>query len=90
MIRKTVAGWFNMPLEMLNVSAIYTFPYTAFSLVRAGLGIALCKNDILNTKQSTLRFIPIENPIALPLQLLWRRYSAMSQVALKFLDAINE
>lgn len=90
MIRKTVAGWFNMPLEMLNVSAIYTFPYTAFSLVRAGLGIALCKNDILNTKQSTLRFIPIENPIALPLQLLWRRDSAMSQVALKFLDAINE
>lgn len=90
MIRKIVAGWLNMPLEMLNVSSVYTFPYTASSLVQAGLGIALCKDAILNTSQSNLRFIPIEDPISLPLQLLWRRDSAMSQVALKFLDVVTE
>lgn len=89
LIRNIVAGWLNMPLEMLNISAIYTFPYTAFSLVRAGLGIALCKDEILNTKQSDLRFIPIEDPISLQLHLLWRRDNAMSQVALKFLEKIE-
>lgn len=89
-IRKTVAGWLNCPLDQLNVAAIYTFPFTALSLVEAGLGIALCKDSILNTKPTDMRFIPLEMPLSMQLHLLWRRDSPLNQVALLFLDSLQK
>lgn len=89
-IRKIVAGWLNCPLELLNITAIYTFPFTAVSLVHAGLGIALCKDSILNTRPTDMKFIPLKSPLSMQLHLLWRRDSAMNQVALKFLEKVQK
>ncbi|AXQ78468.1 LysR family transcriptional regulator [Streptococcus chenjunshii] len=74
-----------------RIVASYNLLYNASLLVKAGVGIALCLDGIIDTSYdgSELQFIPFSQKNFDPLQIIWKKQSSQSAAAKKFLDILQ-
>ncbi|WP_274656581.1 LysR family transcriptional regulator [Streptococcus equinus] len=75
-----------------HIVATYNLLYNASLLVKAGLGIAICLGDIINTAytDSELKFIPFATQKHDSLQILWKKQSTQSPSTKLFLKLMQE
>ncbi len=75
-----------------HIVATYNLLYNASLLVKAGLGIAICLGDIINTAytDSELKFIPFATQKNDSLQILWKKQSTQSPSTKLFLKLMQE
>lgn len=75
-----------------HIVATYNLLYNASLLVKAGLGIAICLGDIINTfyTDSELKFIPFATQKHDSLQILWKKQSTQSPSTKLFLKLMQE
>ncbi len=75
-----------------HIVATYNLLYNASLLVKAGLGIAICLSDIINTAytDSELKFIPFTTQKNDSLQILWKKQSTQSPSTKLFLKLMQE
>ncbi|WP_286782822.1 LysR family transcriptional regulator [Streptococcus sp. UBA4344] len=75
-----------------HIVATYNLLYNASLLVKAGLGIAICLGDIINTSyaDSELKFIPFATQKHDSLQILWKKQSTQSPSTKQFLKIMRE
>lgn len=75
-----------------HIIATYNLLYNASLLVKAGLGIAICLGDIINTSytDSELKFIPFATQKHDSLQILWKKQSTQSPSTKLFLKLMQE
>jgi DNA-binding transcriptional LysR family regulator len=74
-----------------NNPSTYNLLYNAALMVKAGVGIALCLDGIIDTtyENSELVFIHLEASTD-SLQVLWKKGTSLSPVAKKFLEILKE
>ena len=74
-----------------RIVATYNLLYNAALMVKAGVGIALCLDGIIDTtyENCELVFIPLEASTD-SLQVLWKKGTSLSPVAKKFLEILKE
>ena len=57
----------------LNIVAKYNLLYNASIMVEEGVGHALCIGGIVNTNNTSLRFIPLQQNIKSSLSVVWKK-----------------
>ncbi len=75
-----------------RIVATYNLLYNASLLVKAGVGIALCLGNIIDTSypESDLTFVPFAEPNHDTLQILWKKQNTQSPSTKQFLKIIQE
>lgn len=75
-----------------QIVASYNLLYNASLLVKAGVGIALCLDGIIDTsyEDSPLKFIASDTDQTNQMQIIWKKQSTQSPIAKKFLNILKE
>ncbi len=75
----------------IKVVATYTLLYNASTLVKEGVGIAICLDGIVQTdfEASPLTFLPFEQENTDSLQILWKKEGVQSNLARHFLASLK-
>lgn len=85
-----LAQWCGTDAEKLNVVATYNLIFNAVFLVEAGMGNAICLENLVNTAQSdTLCFCPLDPPSYATPVLIWKRGKTLSKASAVFLEEIK-
>lgn len=78
-------------LSKLHIAATYNLIYNASLLVEDGLGYAICFDKLINTGgDSPLTFIPLNPPLEIHGNLVWKKYEVLSTAVKLFLDEIQQ
>ena len=78
-------------LPLPRVAATYNLIYNAGLMVEAGMGCALCIDELINTEGNhPLTFVPIEPAIQADVYLFSKKYQVFSKAAKLFLDRLRE
>lgn len=78
-------------LSKLHIAATYNLIYNASLLVEDGLGYAICFDKLINTGgDSPLTFIPLNPPLEIHGNLVWKKYEVLSPAVKLFLDEIQQ
>ena len=78
-------------LSKLHITATYNLIYNASLLVEDGLGYAICFNNLINTTgDSPLTFVPLDPPVEIHGNLIWKKYELQSPAVKLFLDEIQQ
>lgn len=90
--RSDLRGWFGMPTEELNVVARFDLIFYAKLMVRAGLGYAITIDNMLSgdDKDGDLCFKPLDPPLSMRMNIIWRKYAVLSKATKKFLQYVRE
>lgn len=82
--------WLRKDFSELNIVATYNLLFNGSLMVDEGLGYALCLDGIINTSgNSNLCFKPLEPPLELGMNLVWKKYQVFSKGAEKFLEQLK-
>lgn len=82
--------WLKKDFSELNIVATYNLLFNGSLMVDEGLGYALCLDGIINTSgNSNLCFKPLEPPLELGMNLVWKKYQVFSKGAEKFLKQLK-
>ena len=77
--------------ERLNVVATFNLPYNGAVLVRAGLGIMLSFDNLIDTSEnSDLTFRPLTPRLESEGHIIWKKYQVFHPVAQALLDLLKE
>lgn len=77
--------------ERLNVVATFNLPYNGAVLTRAGLGIMLCFDGLIDTgADSDLCFRPLHPRLESDGNVIWKKYQVFNPVAQSLLDLMKE
>lgn len=93
--RQTMAGgqlssWLKAEPEKLNVVATYNLLFNASLLVEAGLGYALCLDDIVDASgEGDLCFRPFKPALASHVELAWKKHQVFSKASELLLERIR-
>lgn len=89
--RNALSGWYGKDTEKLNIVATYNLIFNAVFLVEAGMGNALCLENLVKTpKNGELCFCPLDPPsYAAPL-LVWKKGKTLSKASAVFLEEIKK
>lgn len=75
----------------LNIVATFNLPYNGAVLVRAGLGIMLCFDKLIDTGDaSDLCFRPLTPQLESEGNIIWKKYQVFNPVAQALLDLMQE
>lgn len=86
-----LSQWCRNNIDALNIVATYNLIYNAVFLVEAGIGNALCLENLVNTSQSsTLCFCPLDPPSYETPVLVWKRGKTLSKASGVFLEEIRK
>jgi len=86
-----LSQWLNADADSLEIVASYNLIFNAVFLVEAGVGNAICLNNLVDTPQdSPLCFRPLYPPSYAELTLVWKRGRALSQAAEIFLKEVRK
>jgi len=86
-----LSQWCGNDTDSLNVVATYNLIFNAVFLVNAGIGNALCLENLVNTAQSsTLCFCPLEPPSYATPMLIWKKGKTLSKASAVFLEEIKK
>ena len=82
--------WLKKDFSELNIVATYSLLFNGSLMVDEGLGYALCLDGIINTSgNSNFCFKPLEPPLELGMNLVWKKYQVFSKGAEKFLEQLK-
>ncbi|MEE0509671.1 MAG: LysR family transcriptional regulator [Peptococcaceae bacterium] len=77
--------------DRLNIVATFNLPYNGAVLVRAGLGIMLCFDNLIDTSDtSDLCFRPLTPRLESEGNIIWKKYQVFNPVAQALLDYMKE
>lgn len=77
--------------DRLNIVATFNLPYNGAVLVRAGLGIMLCFDKLIDTDDaSDLCFRPLTPQLESEGNIIWKKYQVFNPVAQALLDLMQE
>lgn len=86
-----LSKWFDGSVEELNVVGSYNLIFNAVFLVEAGVGNAICLDNLVDTPEdSPLCFRPLYPPSRAELTLVWKRGKPLSQAAELFLKEVKK
>lgn len=86
-----LSQWCGKDMDSLHIVATYNLIYNAVFLVEAGIGNALCLENLVNTDQSsTLCFCPLDPPSYATPMLIWKKGKKLSKASEVFLEEIKE
>ena len=94
--RQTTEGsplekWMQLGLEQWNVVATYNLLYNGSLMVDEGMGYALCLDKLVNTTgDSPLCFRPLEPPLEIGMNIVWKKYPIFSKASKKFLHHLQQ
>lgn len=90
-IQSSLSQWIQCGWEDLNVVAYYNLIYNAAFLVEAGVGNAICLDNLVNTSEdSPMCFRPLDPPITAELTLVWKHGQSLSKAAELFLAELRK
>ena len=88
---KKITTYFADTLPSLNVVATYNLIYNAGLMVEAGIGYALCIDDLINTEgDHPLTFVPVRPELQSNVYLFTKKYQAFSKATKLFLERLGE
>lgn len=82
--------WFKSDFDKVNIVATYTLIYNASIMVKDGIGYAMCLDKIINTKGSSLCFIPLKPKLEAELNIVWKKEQIFSPASKIFLDKLHD
>lgn len=86
-----MAAFFADNLPSLHIAASYNLIYNAGLMVEAGMGYALCIDELINTEGNhPLTFVPLTPVLPSDVYLFTKKYQVFSKAAKLFLDRIQE
>ena len=84
-----MATLYANPLPSPKIAATYNLIYNAGLMVEAGIGYALCIDNLINTQgDHPLTFVPIEPAIQADVYLFSKKYQVFSKATKLFLDRL--
>ncbi len=82
--------WFGDEFDNLNITATYNLIYNAAIMVKAGVGIAVTLDKLVDTsKDSELAFRPFSPRLESGLDIVWKKYQVFSPAAKLFMDKLK-
>lgn len=82
--------WLGCDITDLDVAATYNLIYNAARMVEEGVGLALTLDRLVSTgEDSPLCFRPLEPPIEVGLDIVWKKYQVLSKAAQLFLGQLQ-
>ncbi len=85
-----LSSWLKADYGKLNIVSSYNLLFNASLLVEAGLGYALCLDNIVNTAdESSLCFRPFKPALQSQVNLVWKKYQVFSKGSEFFLEKIR-
>lgn len=86
-----ITTFFPDTLSSPNTVASYNLIYNAALMVEAGMGYALCIDDLINTEgEHPLTFVPITPALRSNVYLFTKKYQVFSKATKLFLDRLEE
>lgn len=86
-----LSSWAGEDTKTLNIVATYNLIYNAVFLVEAGIGNAIClENLVPESQDSPLRFCPLDPPSHAVPMLIWKRGKTLSKAAAVFLEEVKK
>lgn len=85
-----LSSWFKADYSKLNLVASYNLLFNASLLVEAGIGYALCLDNIVNTAGgSNLCFRPLKPVLQSQVNLVWKKHQMFSKPSELFLNMVR-
>ncbi len=85
-----LSSWMKIEPEKLNCVASYNLLFNASILVAAGVGYALCLDNIIDTTGDTdLCFRPLSPPLESHVDLIWKKHQVFSKASKLFLERVR-
>lgn len=88
LVDNQLSEWLGGNLNQLNISGTYNLLYNASLLIKDGNLTALCIDGIINTQESSLKFIPFNPPLTANVNIIWKKNQVFSNAANLFLKNI--
>lgn len=88
---RQLTTFFSDTLPTPSLVATYNLIYNAGLMVEAGIGYALCINDLINTEgEHPLKFVPLSPAMQSNVYLFTKKYQVFSKATKLFLDRLCE
>lgn len=88
-VNELFENWLGHSTEDFHVISTYNLLYNASILVNAGVGAALCLDNIINTNHTGLTFVPLAPTIHSKASLVWLKGRPLSEAATAFLNQLK-
>lgn len=88
--KKEINAWFNDKTDNLNIIATYNLAYNASLMAEENLGYVLTLNNLINTADSNLKFLPLYPETTIDIKLVWKKYRINSKAVERFLNEIEK
>lgn len=88
LVHQQISNWFGVNLDQLEVVGTYTLLYNASLLVKTSNNAALCIDGIINTKENSLKFIPLNPPLTVNTNIIWKKGQVFSSASQVFRDTL--
>ncbi len=88
--RDEFKDWFKGGVRGLNIIATYNLIYNAALMVDEGLGYALTLENLVNTSNTNMKFVPLKPQLTVEMYLVWKKHQVFSRAAQLFMNAIKE
>ena len=86
-----ITTFFSDELVTPQIAATYNLIFNAGLMVEAGIGYALCIDELINTAgDHPLTFIPLEPSLRSNVMFFTKKYQVFSKAAKLFLDRLKE
>jgi len=82
-------NWLGHSTDQFHIISTYNLLYNASILVSAGVGAALCLDNIINTNHTALTFVPLTPTIQSMASLVWLKGRPLSDAATAFLNQLK-
>ncbi|MDG2979253.1 LysR family transcriptional regulator [Latilactobacillus curvatus] len=89
LVCQQISNWFGANLDQLDVVGTYTLLYNASLLVKTSNNAALCIDGIINTKENGLKFIPLNPPLTVNTNIIWKKGQVFSSASQVFKEALT-
>lgn len=89
-VKKMILNELDLEDAQLNIVAKYNLLYNASIMVEECVGHALCLGGIVNTYNTSLKFIPFQQDITSKLSVVWKKEKPLSVPAQLFLNQLKE
>lgn len=84
-----LSGWLGYDFSKLNIISTHNLINNAVLMVKAGMGCALCIDNLVNTADTNLIFRPLEPTMKANLFVAWKKYQVFSKCSEAFLKLLQ-
>lgn len=84
-----LAEWLGKSIDNFNISATFNLVYNASLMAKQNIGSVLCFDEIINTSESDLKFIPLKPELRTEISIIWKKNHTLSSISKKFLENLK-